>query len=55
VVSGVVGAARSETIILILGFANLVADGFPWKPATTSLAAPRWTRLAGAAARPREV
>ena len=28
VVSGVVGAALSETIILILGFANLVADGF---------------------------
>jgi VIT1/CCC1 family predicted Fe2+/Mn2+ transporter len=28
VVSGVVGAALSERIILILGFANLVADGF---------------------------
>lgn len=28
VVSGVVGAALSEEIILILGFANLVADGF---------------------------
>jgi VIT1/CCC1 family predicted Fe2+/Mn2+ transporter len=28
VVSGVVGAALSETIILILGFANLLADGF---------------------------
>jgi vacuolar iron transporter family protein len=28
VVSGVVGASLSETVILILGFANLVADGF---------------------------
>ena len=28
VVSGVVGASLSERIILILGFANLVADGF---------------------------
>jgi vacuolar iron transporter family protein len=28
VVSGVVGAALSERVILILGFANLVADGF---------------------------
>lgn len=28
VVSGVVGANLSETVILILGFANLVADGF---------------------------
>ena len=28
VVTGVVGAALSERIILILGFANLVADGF---------------------------
>ncbi|HUP31859.1 MAG TPA: VIT1/CCC1 transporter family protein [Gaiellaceae bacterium] len=28
VVSGVVGAALSERIILILGFANLLADGF---------------------------
>ena len=28
VVSGVVGAALSETVILILGFANLLADGF---------------------------
>jgi len=28
VVSGVVGAALSDKIILILGFANLVADGF---------------------------
>jgi hypothetical protein len=28
VVSGVVGAALSSTVILILGFANLVADGF---------------------------
>lgn len=28
VVSGVTGAALSSTIILILGFANLVADGF---------------------------
>jgi VIT1/CCC1 family predicted Fe2+/Mn2+ transporter len=28
VVAGVVGAALSETVILILGFANLVADGF---------------------------
>ena len=28
VVSGVVGANLSERIILILGFANLVADGF---------------------------
>ncbi|MCE3287281.1 MAG: protein of unknown function transrane [Gaiellaceae bacterium] len=28
VVSGVVGAALSEEIILILGFANLLADGF---------------------------
>ena len=27
VVSGVVGAALSETVILVLGFANLVADG----------------------------
>jgi vacuolar iron transporter family protein len=28
VVSGVVGAALSERVIVILGFANLVADGF---------------------------
>ena len=28
VVSGVVGAALSSTVILILGFANLIADGF---------------------------
>jgi VIT1/CCC1 family predicted Fe2+/Mn2+ transporter len=28
VVSGVVGAALSTTVILILGFANLLADGF---------------------------
>ena len=28
VVCGVVGAGLSETVILILGFANLVADGF---------------------------
>ncbi|MET0721817.1 MAG: VIT1/CCC1 transporter family protein [Tardiphaga sp.] len=28
VVSGVVGASLSSTVILILGFANLVADGF---------------------------
>lgn len=28
VVSGVVGAALSERVILILGFANLLADGF---------------------------
>lgn len=28
VVCGVVGASLSETVILILGFANLVADGF---------------------------
>lgn len=28
VVSGVVGAALSETVIIVLGFANLVADGF---------------------------
>lgn len=28
VVSGVVGAALSSTVILILGFANLLADGF---------------------------
>ena len=28
VVSGVVGADLSERVILILGFANLVADGF---------------------------
>ncbi|MGZ8782509.1 MAG: VIT1/CCC1 transporter family protein [Gaiellaceae bacterium] len=28
VVSGVVGAGLSETVIVILGFANLVADGF---------------------------
>jgi VIT1/CCC1 family predicted Fe2+/Mn2+ transporter len=28
VVSGVVGASLSTTVILILGFANLVADGF---------------------------
>ena len=28
VVSGVVGAALSERVIIILGFANLVADGF---------------------------
>lgn len=28
VVSGVVGAALSETVIVVLGFANLVADGF---------------------------
>jgi vacuolar iron transporter family protein len=28
VVSGVTGAALSSTVILILGFANLVADGF---------------------------
>ena len=28
VVSGVIGAALSERVILILGFANLVADGF---------------------------
>src|SRR5688572_6002507 len=28
VVSGVVGASLSTTIILILGFANLLADGF---------------------------
>jgi VIT1/CCC1 family predicted Fe2+/Mn2+ transporter len=28
VVSGVVGASLSETVILILGFANLLADGF---------------------------
>ena len=28
IVSGVVGAALSETVILILGFANLLADGF---------------------------
>jgi vacuolar iron transporter family protein len=28
VVSGVVGAALSESVILILGFANLLADGF---------------------------
>jgi VIT1/CCC1 family predicted Fe2+/Mn2+ transporter len=28
VVSGVVGASLSETVILVLGFANLVADGF---------------------------
>lgn len=28
VVSGVVGAALSETVIVILGLANLVADGF---------------------------
>jgi vacuolar iron transporter family protein len=28
VVSGVVGASLSERVILILGFANLVADGF---------------------------
>jgi VIT1/CCC1 family predicted Fe2+/Mn2+ transporter len=28
VVSGVVGADLSETVIIILGFANLVADGF---------------------------
>ena len=28
VVSGVVGAALSDTIIVILGFANLLADGF---------------------------
>jgi VIT1/CCC1 family predicted Fe2+/Mn2+ transporter len=28
VVSGVVGAALSETVILVLGFANLLADGF---------------------------
>ena len=28
VVTGVTGAALSERIILILGFANLVADGF---------------------------
>jgi vacuolar iron transporter family protein len=28
VVSGVVGAALSPTVILILGFANLLADGF---------------------------
>ena len=29
VVSGVIGAGLSPTIILILGFANLFADGFP--------------------------
>lgn len=28
VVSGVIGADLSERVILILGFANLVADGF---------------------------
>ena len=28
VVSGVVGASLSSTVILILGFANLLADGF---------------------------
>ena len=28
VVSGVVGASLSETVIVVLGFANLVADGF---------------------------
>ena len=28
VVSGVVGAALSDTVILVLGFANLLADGF---------------------------
>jgi VIT1/CCC1 family predicted Fe2+/Mn2+ transporter len=28
VVSGVVGASLSESVIIILGFANLVADGF---------------------------
>lgn len=28
VVTGVVGASLSETVIVILGFANLVADGF---------------------------
>ena len=28
VVSGVVGASLSEEVILILGFANLLADGF---------------------------
>ena len=28
VVSGVVGASLSETVIVILGFANLLADGF---------------------------
>lgn len=28
VVSGVVGAALSESVILVLGFANLLADGF---------------------------
>ena len=28
VVSGVVGASLSQTVIVILGFANLVADGF---------------------------
>ena len=28
VVSGVVGASLSERVIVILGFANLVADGF---------------------------
>lgn len=28
VVSGVVGAALSDTVIVILGFANLLADGF---------------------------
>jgi VIT1/CCC1 family predicted Fe2+/Mn2+ transporter len=28
VVSGVVGASLSTTVILILGFANLLADGF---------------------------
>jgi VIT1/CCC1 family predicted Fe2+/Mn2+ transporter len=28
VVSGVVGASLSETVVIVLGFANLVADGF---------------------------
>lgn len=28
VVSGVVGAALSDTVIIVLGFANLLADGF---------------------------
>jgi VIT family len=39
VVSGVVGADLSRTIILILGFANLFADGISMGRATTWLAA----------------